>query len=194
MIKFIAALVFLMSSTANSSQFTEEVKDKQFVLHLIHNIWSTEKVQPEIGKAIFLRETRGITNLSSVVGDVSQPRGKRSYGIMQVKVITARDVLRNNPMACIKYFKTSRCDKLSTASIVNKLMENMPFNITMAALHYKRLSNMLPSKMAIAAYNGGVAGVTAKYNHSAFLYANAVTNYVFYLKKVGVDKQARKIV
>lgn len=181
--KIIFALCLLSATTSHASQFTDELNQKKYILSLVHTIWKKTDVQPEIGQAIFMQETRGIMDLTTVIGDKSQPKGKQSYGIMQVKVVTALDVLHRYPTVCIQRFKTTQVDRIPTMDIVRKLTTDMNFNILVSALHFKQLSAKLPHTLAIAAYNGGVRGVTERYNPAAVAYAQMVTYHAVHFKQ-----------
>jgi hypothetical protein len=123
--------------------------------------------QAQLLQAILLQET--IAGQLGRIGDLAAPAGKRSYGVMQVKVAAARDVFRWHPE-----LGTLRTDK----EIINKLMNDDAFNIKVASLFLKSLRRRAKSEArALLAYNIGMRAALAvekpdryKYVKGAHLY------------------------
>lgn len=100
----------------------------------------------ELLQAVLLQET--IAGQLGRIGHMTAPVGKRSYGVMQVKVTAARDVLRQH-----KSFGRFRSDE----ELIVALMSDDLFNIRMASkflLHLK--DNTVSEDAALVAYNIGL--------------------------------------
>ncbi|MFC1747440.1 hypothetical protein ACFL2V_01395 [Pseudomonadota bacterium] len=104
--------------------------------------------QAELLQAILLQET--IAGHLGRIGHMTAPVGKRSYGIMQVKVTAARDVLRDH-----KSFGRFRSDE----ELIAQLLTDDEFNIRVASKFFLLLSKHAKSvDRSLVAYNIGLRG------------------------------------
>ncbi len=100
----------------------------------------------EILQAVLLQET--IAGQLGRIGHMTAPVGKRSYGVMQIKVSAARDILRKN-----KEFKRFRSDE----ALIVALMTDDKLNIRMASKFLLYLKEKTKSnEAAMVAYNIGL--------------------------------------
>ncbi len=101
----------------------------------------------ELVQAVLLQET--IAGQLGRMGHMTAPVGKRSYGVMQVKVTAARDVLRKFP----DEFGRFRADEL----LIAKLLMDDEFNIRMGSKFLVHLRPHTDSTEALlVAYNIGL--------------------------------------
>ncbi len=92
---------------------------------------------------------------------------KGSYGVMQVRLETARFVA--------KVFKLMDVDQLSDVELIKKMMRESAFNAKIATLYIVWLSEHSKSYFEmVSRYNGG------KVNYP---YYNKITKYMAYLKR-----------
>jgi hypothetical protein len=97
-------------------------------------------------QAILLQET--IAGQLGRIGHMTAPVGKRSYGVMQVKISAARDMLRKYPE-----FGRFRSDE----ELIVALMTDDEFNIRIASKFMKYLKqNTRSVDAALVAYNIGL--------------------------------------
>ncbi len=97
-------------------------------------------------QAVLLQET--IAGQLGRIGHMTAPVGKRSYGVMQVKVSAARDVLRKH-----KEFGKFRSDE----ELIIALMTDDEFNIRIASRFLNHLISKTDSiEAALVAYNIGL--------------------------------------
>ena len=114
----------------------------------------------EMLQAVLLQET--IAGQLGRIGHLTAPVGKRSYGVMQVKVSAARDILRKH-----KEFGRYRSDE----ALIVALMTDDAFNIRMASkllLHLKQKTKS--SDAALVAYNIGLRASRKISKPGAFKY------------------------
>jgi len=98
-------------------------------------------------QAVLLQET--MAGQLGRLGHLSAPLGKRSYGVMQVKVAAARDVLRRKPQ--FGYFA-------SDEQLITRLIADDEFNIHIASAYLKYLRrNTESDHQALVAYNIGIS-------------------------------------
>lgn len=126
---------------------------------------------PETIQSLLLQETRAGA-YGDRIGDLNLPTGKRSYGVMQIKVATARKVLNNYKKLVPKYFpKRKTYKRLRDEEIIVELIRNDEFNIRLAALnfalHRERSKNW---SHAVVAYNTGQRGANAIVEHKRHVY------------------------
>jgi len=111
---------------------------------------------PETIQSLLLQETRAGA-YGDRIGDTNLPIGKRSYGVMQMKVATARKVLRKHPALVPNYFPNRKTYKrIRDEEIIIKLIQDDEFNIRLATLNFeihRRLSNSWA--LSVVAYNTG---------------------------------------
>jgi len=119
-------------------------------------------------QAVLLQET--LAGLLGRLGHLSAPLGKRSYGVMQVKVIAAHDVLRRHPE--LGRFHTD--DQLIT-----RLMTDDDFNIRVASAYLKFLRKHKRSdQQALVAYNIGMNAARRVMDAADFKYVQKVERYL----------------
>ncbi|ALP53071.1 hypothetical protein Tel_07830 [Candidatus Tenderia electrophaga] len=100
----------------------------------------------ELLQAVLLQET--IAGQLGRIGHMTAPVGKRSYGVMQVKVSAARDVLRRH-----EAFGRFRSDE----ELIVALMSDDVFNMRIASKFLLHLKNHTHSEdAALVAYNIGL--------------------------------------
>ncbi len=98
-------------------------------------------------QGVLLQET--IAGQLGRIGDLAAPVGKRSYGVMQVKVTAARDVLRHHK----DEFERFRSDE----ELIAHLITDDRFNIRIASKLLQRLhKKTLSPEKALVAYNVGL--------------------------------------
>lgn len=111
---------------------------------------------PETIQSLLLQETLAGA-IGDRIGDINLPIGKRSYGVMQIKVATARKVLKQYKKLIPKYFPKRRVFKrLRDEEIIIRLIQDDEFNIKLAALNFNIHRNKSKSwAQAVVAYNTG---------------------------------------
>lgn len=123
-------------------------------------------------QAILMQETHA--GLMGRIGHLSAPVGKRSYGVMQVKVSAASDVLKRHPE--LGKFK-------SVEELIAKLLTDDEFNIRVASKHVQYLNKHTKSDAhALMAYNLGLSASKRYKSHTSFKYVKGVKR--FYAKVV----------
>lgn len=118
-------------------------------------------------QGMLLQET--IAGLLGRIGHMSAPVGKRSYGVMQVKVTAANDVLR-------KYSEFGVFS--SDEELIAELIVDDAFNIRLASKHFLHLrSRTKTDAHALMAYNIGLRASRRYKDHQTFRYVKKVQNY-----------------
>lgn len=103
------------------------------------------------------------------VGHRTAPVGKRSYGVMQVKVTAAQDVLQDHA-----HLNTST----TVEELIVKLMTDDDFNIRVASKFLLYLRGKTASDAeALVAYNIGLRGARRYDDHGEFRYVKSVNRY-----------------
>lgn len=119
-------------------------------------------------QAVLLQET--IAGQLGRLGHLSAPLGKRSYGVMQVKVAAARDVLRHKPQ--LGYFR-------SDEQLITRLISDDEFNIRIASSYLKFLRRYMGSDdQALVAYNIGLNAARRVMDPADFKYVQNVERYL----------------
>lgn len=105
---------------------------------------------------------------SGPVGDMKDGFGRRSYGLMQVKLDVAQKMLKQHPLVSRDYLNTIHpADEM----IIATLIYNPEFNVTIACLYlnYLHSTYRLSWTEAVTAYNRGIGGLRAiKYKESGY--------------------------
>lgn len=130
---------------------------------------------PEVMQAILMQESNGGTH-PTLIGSSNAPISKRSYGVMQVQVATARSMLERYDLLRDNYFPTREIARVSDKEIRLMLLQNHRANIEISAALfalYLQLSNGSVDR-AIAAYNVGIGGVKRLRSPSTFKYVREV--------------------
>lgn len=112
---------------------------------------------PETIQALLLQETNA-GEYGNRIGDVNQPMGKRSYGVMQVKVATAHTVMKRYPTFVKQYFpQYKREDQIRSEELIIKLIQDDEFNIRVGAYNFMMMRKGVKTwEGAIVAYNTGI--------------------------------------
>lgn len=129
---------------------------------------------PETIQAILLVETYAGRH-GDRIGDRHLGIGKRSYGVMQVKVATARKVLRAYPKMVAKYFDKP-ITEVADEEIIAKLLNDDEFCIRIGTLNFvleKQLVNNDWTR-AVVAYNTGSVGLKFVDNPETFNYTQKI--------------------
>lgn len=117
---------------------------------------------PELLQGILLQESKagGLSSYKVAGQEFGLTVNKRYYGIGQLKVSAAKDVLNRYPSMWREFGFQTRTDE----EIIAKLIENDAFNISIASKYLLILQSQgagsSPQQLA-AAYNQGVAGAEA---------------------------------
>ena len=119
-------------------------------------------------QAVLLQET--IAGQLGRLGHLSAPMGKRSYGVMQVKVVAARDVLKRHPD-----LGTYHTDD----QLITRLIADDEFNIRVASAYLKMLRRHTGSdRQALVAYNIGMHAARRVLDAGDFKYVRKVERYL----------------
>ncbi len=122
----------------------------------------------ELVQAILMQET--IAGLLGRMGHMTAPIGKRSYGVMQVKVTATRDVLTE-----YSELGVLRADE----EIIARLLSDDEFNIRIASKFLLQLSAKVKTMdRALVAYNVGLSGSRSVSEPRQFKYVVAARGYL----------------
>jgi hypothetical protein len=155
-------------------------REQRKLLALAHRIGleDGDAHHAELLQAVLLQET--IAGQLGRIGHLSAPVGKRSYGVMQVKVSAARDVLRWHPG--LGDFRTDE-------ELIVKLMTDDAFNIRIASLYLNSLHKRADSEAeALAAYNLGMRAAQDVDRPKRYKYVRGVHRYLTKLVRPYNDK------
>ncbi len=127
-------------------------------------------------QAIMMVETRAGTGGS--VGLPTAHPSRRSYGLMQLTVPTARVVFRNNPELRTEIFGDKPMSKVKNSDIIKVLLNDARTNIRLGILLFAQYFDIVNSEWAraVAGYNMGI-GNAIKRKHAP------QTKYVADVKK-----------
>ncbi|MDH5182592.1 MAG: hypothetical protein OEX12_01760 [Gammaproteobacteria bacterium] len=145
-------------------------KEQVRLLNIAHNIGmdDSSKEHANLLQAILMQETHA--GHYGRIGDTDAPVGKRSYGVMQIKLITARDVLKKHPD--MGNFNTDE-------ELLIKLMTDDYFNISIASKHLLVLrNNSKRYAQAVMAYNTGLSKAKRHWYPEKFRYVKKITLYI----------------
>lgn len=122
------------------------------------------KQQAELMQALLLQES--MAGELGRIGHMTAPVGKRSYGVMQVKVSAARDVIASHPE-----FGRFQSDE----ELIVRLMGDDEFNMRVASKFLGMLRrNTLSVDEALVAYNIGLEGSKTVAEPVNFKYVQSV--------------------
>lgn len=130
---------------------------QQRILDLAYEIGAMSGY-PETIQAIVMQETLAGA-WGNGIGDVDDPNGEPSFGLMQIKVPTARDVLRRHPELSLRYFNNLE-PRVRASAIQDRLLNDHYFNILVGTVHFEFLITQ-PNynwDKALVAYNMGLTG------------------------------------
>lgn len=103
------------------------------------------------------------------VGHRTAPVGKRSYGVMQVKVTAAQDVLQ---------IHTQLSYSTTVEDLIVRLMTDDEYNIRVASKYLLYLREKTSNDAsALVAYNVGLRGAKRYEDHDEFRYVKSVNRY-----------------
>lgn len=120
-------------------------------------------------QGVLLQET--IAGLLGRIGHMTAPVGKRSYGVMQVKVTAARDVLKKHQAEFARY----RSDE----ALIVDLMSNDEVNMRMASKFLLMLKERSDSiEHALVAYNVGYRAAKSVPDYDEFKYVVKVKRHL----------------
>lgn len=159
-------------------------QDQQRILSMAYAIG--ERVgYPRLVQAIAMQETLA-GSYGDGVGDKMNPVGKRSYGIMQVKVTTTRFVLRHFPEIKENYFPGQHPHQIAEENIIALLLKDDNANIVIGAVNFYIMTLYTDSiEQALVAYNGGL-----RYSREVYQKPYSAHEYVRHIrrKKQGIIK------
>jgi len=161
-------------------------KDKILINYEFNNLTDRQfyilKLARDIGKeddlsltlmGIVMQESRA--GETQRVGHMSAPIGKRSYGVMQVKVTAARDVLKEYPEFGEFY---------SDEELIGRLLYDDEFNIQISLGYIKLLKKRgLSWHEILLAYNLGPSGAEGK-NPLKYHYVKDVVEHTKFAKSL----------
>lgn len=144
-------------------------------LILVYQIGKEVLGKPEYLQSIMMQESKGVSGL---IGNKSAPPSKRSYGLMQVQIPSARSILRSNDEVMDRYFPNRSIKSVKDGEIERLLLRNDEANVRIAAYHYKRDLNDSRGNVdrSLASYNLGSGGVQRIRNYAKFPYVVGVKN------------------
>lgn len=144
--------------------------DQVRLLELAYRIGYADggKQQAQLLQAILMYESRA--GASPRIGDTHSPVGKRSYGIMQIKLITAFDVLKRHPR--MRQYKTEE-------ALIVRLVTDDEFNLQIASRHLQWLlrHSEFPAQ-AVMAYNTGLSKARQHWYPQKFSYVRRIQQYL----------------
>lgn len=149
-----------------------DVKTQNLIM--VHEV-ASKYGYPEVMQAMLLQESNGGTH-PTLIGSPNAPPNKRSYGVLQVQVATARTLLKRYSYLHDMYFPDRAVSNVSDREIQTLLLRDHRANAEMAvALFdlYLRMSNGNVDR-TIAAYNVGIGGVKKLRSPSNFKYVREV--------------------
>lgn len=135
--------------------------------------------RPDVFQAIIWQESKaGGHGDFKVAGVKTHGPAKRYYGLAQLKVVAAREVLNKYPEM---YDLISNKRSATDDEIIANLILNDDFNLRIAAMYFKMKGKQTDSlEFQIAAYNQGYEGAKAvmqKMDLSEFEYTKYVMNH-----------------
>lgn len=130
----------------------------------IDNLLLLRKVLEDIGMTQHTKTLQAIMLVETRAGDggnVGLPTAhwtRRSYGLMQLTLPTARIMLQRNPGVAQKYFNSTPISKISNMQLIKFLINNKEANIHLGAIVYDLYLGMVNGEWAraVAAYNMGI--------------------------------------
>lgn len=130
---------------------------------------------PEVLQAMLLQESNGGTH-PTLIGSPGAPPNKRSYGIMQVQIATARSILKRYNYLQVEYFPDRTVGEVSDRELKVLLLTNHRANIEIAVVLFNLYLQMSNGNVdrTIAAYNVGIGGVQKLRSPSKFKYVREV--------------------
>lgn len=149
-------------------------KQKQ-ILQLAYDIAKHDgHKHPEILQGIVFQETKagGMTSYRVAGQEFGLKTNERYYGVTQIKLAAARDVLKAFPELVKQYLQTTTDEE-----VIAHLIMNDRFNLTVASKYLKLMPDEWSTEKKVAAYNQGPTGV-AKVNPKTFKYVTEVKKHI----------------
>jgi hypothetical protein len=129
-------------------------------------------------QGILLQESTAGTSIK--VGGVHLPVGKRYYGVMQIKVSAARDVLNYKQSLAQQFFDRSSY-RVTDEEIIAKLISDDRFNIVIGTEYFvKYQKDVQTLAEAVLIYNQGPAGAKKYSNPEDVEYVTDVLDHIEY--------------
>jgi len=141
-------LLLLIFNTVYSYTFTKEQIDNLKECVEISRLFNNS---PSLVCSIMLNETAAGRKMNSNVGDRFLRPFKRSYGLMQIRLTTAEDMINRFHLDFLK--------KIPAEEILVYLMEDKKFNIAMANVFISYLKKK---------YHGNIKKIVIAYNRGHF--------------------------
>lgn len=143
-------------------------KRQQEVLNLARHVGIEYDLEKTM-MGIVMQES--IAGVLPSVGHMTADFGKRSYGVSQVKVAAARDVLKRHPE--LGKFRTDE-------ELIGRLIYDDEFNIRIGALYFKHLRETygFTWREALTAYNLGPGGARKVKNPEQYKYTLKVIGHI----------------
>lgn len=176
MLKWTTILIFCtLPLCASANNYTDE---QERILKLAYEV-GKEIGWPETMQAIVMQETLA-GHFGYRIGDLNLPVGKRSYGIAQVKVATARFVLNNYHELKDQYFGTRKLRRVTDEEIIVLLMTDDEACMVIAAKNFKLMLRYAKGSWpyAVAAYNQGWGGAREMENPRQFKYVKEIVHRI----------------
>ena len=157
-------------------------KQKQLLVEAYNIAKADGLSDPKLLQAIILRETRagGMQKYSVAGQELGLKTNLRYYGVSQLKLAAARDVLAKWPRLFSQFGFQTQTDE----EVIAKLIADDLFNLHIASKYLLLLRNQgfrSNSELALA-YNQGAGGARLQ-DHNDSPYARAVVQYI---SKLGV--------
>ncbi len=129
----------------------------------------------DIMKRILKQESNN--GKAELIGGTHLPVGKRYYGVMQMKVVAVREVMRRYPNFTKKYFSEEK--SVPDEFVIAKLITNNEFSIEAATLYYTYMKKLAKrdTYLAVAAYNQGPSAIFNGVNAAGHSYAQSVLKH-----------------
>lgn len=138
---------------------------------------------PEYLQGLILQESNaGGSNNFRVAGDPIK-KENQYYGVGQIKIAAALDVLKNFPEMW-GFMQTRTIEELQA-----KLILDDHFNIRIASKYLLLMGVNKSASFALTAYNRGIGGAQNIIDHSQFEYTKGVVNYAASAAVKGVNKK-----
>lgn len=160
---------------ASADTYTDE---QERILKLAYNV-GNEIGWPETMQAIVMQETLA-GHFGYRIGDLNLPVGRRSYGIAQVKVSTARFVLNNYHELKDQYYGDRKLRNVADEELIVLLMTNDEACMVIAARNFEMMLKFSKGRWAhaVAAYNQGWGRVREMENPRQFKYVKKITHRI----------------
>ena len=187
-IKFIGAITIMI--TLMVTPFAHSDNPEPTAIQKPNPVQYTQKYDPLTVLAAKIGQQHGVGDImksilkqesnngkAELVGGTHMPVGKRYYGVMQMKVVAVREVMRKYPEFTKKYFTGSK--NIPDEFVIAKLITNNEFSIEAATLYYTYMKKLAKrdTYLAVAAYNQGPSVIFNGVNAAGHSYAQSVIKH-----------------